>query len=75
MNLAYDYWEKEIERLDKIIDSSKKMVADVEGGRSNLISSAGITHTNTSNVKNYIKLKQNQKSKLIHWQQYVVKYI
>lgn len=74
MNLAYDYLEKEIDRIQRIIDSKNRIIHDVRMGRMGLISSSGVSHTDPSNLINYVAKKNGQLMKLINWRDYVLKY-
>ena len=74
MNLAYDYLEKEIDRIQRIIDSKNRIIHDVRMGRTWLINSSGVSHTDPSNLINYVAKKNGQLMKLINWRDYVLKY-
>ena len=67
MNLAFTYLCSEETRVQKIIESNKKMIRDVESGHQYLIRSTGIVDTNTASVRQYVKLKQDQLSKIRNW--------
>ena len=75
MKLANDYLSKEINRIEKIINSNSTLINNVDRGRNTLISSSGVEHTNTTNLKKYVKLKKEQKAKLVQWKQYVSQYV
>lgn len=75
MRLANDYLSKEINRVDKIITYNATLVRDVDCGRTSLINSNGRTHTDTTNLKKYVSLKKEQKSKLVNWRKYILQYI
>ena len=74
MTLAYRYLGGEIERINKIIHSKIKTINEVERGRCCLISSKGVTHTDTTALRNYVKTKQEQVARLQKWKQVVQKY-
>lgn len=75
MNMAHDYIIREIERINKIINSKNKLIRDVNAGYSCLITSTGVTHTNTSDLENYIRLKREQVKKLENWKRSVERYM
>ena len=74
MNLAYDYVSREITRLERIVSSKQTLVRDVDCGRTGLINSHGVSHTNTTNLKNYIAKKRQQLSKLKGWKVHLSHY-
>lgn len=74
MNLADRYLQGEISRINKIIQSQTNTVNSVERGWSTLISASGVTDTDTSSLRRYIKLKQEQVAKLQKWKQVVERY-
>lgn len=75
MNMAYNYLENEISRINKIINKWKKTVNDVEAGRKLLISADGTEDTDTRTSKNYIKKKEKQLSNYKKWREHVKSYL
>ena len=67
MNLAINYINKEIVRVNGIIDYQKKVINDVKRGRCGLVNEYGIQHTNTHELEEYVDLKKSQVNKLINW--------
>ncbi len=74
MNLACTYLEKEINRINKIIRYQENNIHRVNTGKIALISSEGITHTDTTVLKKYVTIKKEQRDKLTKWLQIVNKY-
>ena len=74
MNLASMYLSKEMIRIARIIDSKNRLIANVERGRCNLISSSGRLHCDPTNLRRYVALKQTQLAKLNAWKQHVSRY-
>lgn len=74
MGLANRYLQGEIGRINKIIQHQQNAVNKVERGWSVLVRDTGVTHTDTSQLRRYIKLKQEQVAKLQKWQQVVQRY-
>lgn len=74
MNLAYDYLDKEIIRIQRIIDSQNKLIYDVRMGRRGLINSNGVSHRDPSGLINYVAQKEIQMAKLKNWKSYVARY-
>ena len=74
MNLAYVYLTKEITRNEKIVTHQEKLIRDVEYGRTRLINSHGVTHTNTTNLRKYVAKKKEQIHKLERWRRHVSYY-
>ena len=75
MNLAHDYIVKEITRINKIVNSKKQLIAGVNRGSACLISSNGVTHTNTLSLENYVKQKTAQIASLEKWKRSVERYM
>ena len=75
MNLAHSYLGREITRNLRIIESTKRLVSGVNAGRSCLISSSGVTDTDTYSLENYIKHKKEQVQRLEKWKRAVEKYM
>ena len=75
MNLAHDYITKELNRINKIINSKIELVRDVNAGRACLISSTGRTHTSTISQENYIRIKREQARKLENWKKAIERYM
>jgi hypothetical protein len=71
MNLADSYLQKEIARIQKIINKWNYTISEVESGRRYLISSYGQQHTNTEGSRDYVKKKEEQLQHLRQWQIYV----
>ena len=74
MNLAYDSIGREITRIERIVEKQKRVIREVDAGRSSLIRSNGVTHCDTTNLKSYVALKQKQLEKLRGWQNHVARY-
>lgn len=74
MKLACQYLNGEITRINKIINHQANTVNQVERGRWGLIDSSGRSHTDTTSLRNYIKIKKEQVAKLQQWKQVVQKY-
>ena len=74
MNLAYDYVSREITRIERIVAHWQNTIREVDAGRSSLISSRGVSHTNTTNLKNYVAKKRQQLSKLNGWKSHLSHY-
>lgn len=74
MNLAYTYICKEIERARRTAESNANTVRSVNAGRSVLIRSTGVSHTDTTQLEKYVQHKYAQVAKLEKWKQYVARY-
>ena len=74
MNLAYDYLDREINRIKKIISSKNELIYEVRIGYTNLISSRGVTHSDPTNLINYVAKKEGQLRRLENWRNVVSKY-
>jgi hypothetical protein len=74
MNLADRYLQGEISRINKIIQHQENTANKVDRGVCCLINDSGVTHTNTSGLRSYIKTKKEQVAKLQQWKQVVQKY-
>lgn len=74
MNLAYDYVSREITRIERIVAHWQNTIREVDAGRSFLINSRGVSHTNTTNLKNYVAKKRQQLSKLNGWKSHLSRY-
>ena len=75
MKLANDYLSKEIDRIEKIIEDRNQIIDDVECGYTYLRRSDGVKTTDTTSQRNYVKLKKEQKERLVKWKQYISRYI
>lgn len=75
MNLAYKYLDGEITRTNKIIESKKKTIKNIECGKEIAITSTGKMTTNTSGLRSYVKQKEVTKNKLIKCKNHVEKYL
>ena len=74
MNLAYDYVSREITRIERIVARWQTTIREVDAGRRELINSHGVSHTNTTNLKNYVAKKRQQLSKLNGWKSHLSHY-
>lgn len=74
MNLAYDYVSREINRIERIVAHWQNTIREVDAGRSSLISSRGVSHTNTTGLKNYVAKKRQQLAKLKGWKDHLSHY-
>ena len=74
MNLAYDYVSREITRIERIVSHWQNTIREVDAGRRGLINSHGVSHTNTTNLKNYVAKKRQQLSKLNGWKSHLSHY-
>jgi len=74
MNLANRYLQGEISRINKIIQHQENTVNKVDRGWCCLINDSGVSHTDTSGLRRYIKTKKEQVAKLQKWKQVVQKY-
>ena len=74
MNLAYDYVSREITRIERIVSHWQRIIRDVDAGRSVIVTSRGVSHTNTANAKNYVAKKRQQLSKLNGWKSHLSRY-
>ena len=74
MNLAYDYVSREITRIERIVDMFEGYIREIEAGELSLINSHGVSHTNTTNLKNYVAKKRQQLSKLNGWKSHLSRY-
>ena len=64
VNLALQYLRVERSRVDGIIRSWQRLVNRVDNGRTTLINSSGIVHTDTRNSKDYIKSRQRRLARI-----------
>ena len=74
MNLADRYLQGEISRINQIIQHQERTIHKVERGWTALINDSGVTHTDTSGLRQYIRQKQEQVAKLQKWRQVVQRY-
>lgn len=75
MNLAYKYLNGEITRTDKIIESKKKSIKNIECGKEIAITSTGKMTTNTKELRTYVKQKEETRNKLMKCKNHVEKYL
>ena len=75
MNMANGYLQTEIKRVQRIIESWRKTISDVDRGYKYLIDSSGHTTTSTKESKAYLNSKINTLQKLQKWQNHVRRYI
>lgn len=74
MNMADSYLSSEISRISKIVSSTERKISDVNRGYYGLISSRGVSHTNTYALEQYVAMKRDQMAKLKKWKQHVSQY-
>ena len=74
MNLAYSYVSREITRIERIVSHWQNVIREVNQGRSYLINSHGVSHTDTTHLENYVAKKRQQLSKLRGWLSFLARY-
>ena len=74
MNLAVSYIEKEIIRITRIIDSKRRLIADVDRGRTSLINAHGETHYSSVNLRQYVQKKEEQVDRLSRQRERMLRY-
>lgn len=75
MNLAMQYLDNEIERIERIIYSKGKLVREVEYGYTHLINVKGYRHSDTSNLRRYLEKKEGQLARLQKWKSHIARYM